>query len=86
MNALMSPKRGSSGAWGTASAGKLVGATGAMWLVMLRIREREVSRDGEALEEECWDGMMKQRRGEIKKEAVRQSGPVAPAGSAWNVT
>ena len=37
--ARISPKRGSSGAWGTVSAGKLVGATGEamMWSAMFRI-------------------------------------------------
>jgi hypothetical protein len=66
LKALIRPKRGSSGAWGTASAGKLVAARGDMWLVMLRILEREVLREEEEEDEES-DGMM----GEAKKKGNR---------------
>lgn len=45
----MSPKRGSSGAWGTASGGKLVTDAGDIWLAMLRSREMEEN-DVEALD------------------------------------
>ncbi len=53
----MSPKRGSSGACGTASAEKLVGADGAMWLVILcsLIKEGEVA-IGREDEDEDEDG------------------------------
>lgn len=45
----MSPKRGSSGAWGTASGGKLVTDTGDICFAMLWSREREED-DVEALD------------------------------------
>lgn len=55
----MRPKRGSSGAWGTTSAGKFVveAIAGEMWLAMLLSREREEEAEGEVEEEEVEEAL-----------------------------